>query len=211
MIVKTNNEFNPEGYWSNPIAKIIFIPAAEDVELFDQNGYDLTPIERHYAYGNYQKPKKQRDYRYAIKEAWYTQFNKIEGAVLNHSSLFERKGYKGEALRQLQHWAKDLPLLYKIVSIRPKWGLDFSMDWVDRSGNAFEILHWEWDSFNYDEIQEVKIKIEPVLLETDWEYAGRQLLLHKDEWHHLDFFGQSDWKCHYFGIPREQFKMVIWK
>jgi len=211
MMQKTNNQFDPDGYWNNPIVKILFLPTAEDVELFDQNGYDLTPLERHYAYANYQKPKKQRDYRYALKEPWYTQFNKSEGAHLNHSSLFERKGYQGEALHQLQVWARTIPLLHKVIAIRPKWGLDFSMDYVDREGNTFEVLHWEWDSFDYEEIQKVREKIEPVLASIDWDHAAKQLLLYKDEWHHLDFFAQSDWKCNYFGIPREQFKMVIWK
>lgn len=208
---KTRNEFNPEGYWKVPVAKIVYMPTHEDVALFDQNGYDLTPIERHYAYSNVSKPKCQREIRYAIKQDWYIQPYKIEGAVLNHSSLFERKGYTGAALAELQEWAKQLPLLNKIISIRPKWGLDFSVDWVDREGNAFEILHWEWDSFNYEEIIQVKSIIEPVLSKVDWDDAGKQVLLKKSEWHHLDFFKQSDWKCKYFGIPREQFKMVIWK
>lgn len=211
MVQKTNNAFNPEGYWDKPIAKMLYLPTSEDVALFDQNGYDLTPIEQHYAYANYQKPKKQREYRHAVKQDWVTQEYKIEGAVLNHSSLFERKGYRGEALDQLLYWAKTLPLLYKITAMRPKWGLDFSMDWVDREGNAFEVLHWEWDGFDYEEVQVRKLQVQAVLLTTDWEDAGRRVLLKKDEWHHLDFFQQSDWKCNYFGIPKEQFKMVIWK
>jgi hypothetical protein len=210
-MTKTDNEFDAQGYWENPITKSIFIPTYEDVELFDQNGYDLTPIEQHFAYNNYKKPKKQREYRHAIKQDWFTDFNKIEGAVLNHSSLFERKAYRGEALQQLRYWAKSLPLLQKVIAIRPKWGLDFSMDYVDRAGNVFEVLHWEWDTFSYEQIQAVKLQIEPILLNTDWDDAAQQLLDRKESWHHLDFFAQSNWKCEYFGIPQEQFKMVIWK
>ena len=95
--------------------------------------------------------------------------------------------------------------------MRPKWGLDFSMDYVDREGNAFEILHWEWDSFDYEEICAVKERIEPLLLSIDWQQAAKDLIKYKDNWHRLDFFAQSDWKCDFFGIPKEQFKMVIWK
>jgi hypothetical protein len=211
MLALTDNEFNPDGYWNNPIAKVLYTPTYEDVDLFDQNGYDLTQLERHYAYGNYIKPKKQRDYRYAIKQDWFTQDLQIEGPVLNHSSLFERKAYTGPALTQLQHWAKELPLIHKIISIRAKWGLDFSMDYVDRQGNAFEILHWEWDSFDYNEISAIKLEIEPRLQSIDWTDAANALVKYKHEWHHLDFFAQSDWKCNYFGVPKERFKMVIWK
>ena len=95
--------------------------------------------------------------------------------------------------------------------MRPKWGLDFSMDYVDRTGNAFEILHWEYDSFDYEEICVVKEFAELKIQSIDWADAAKNLIKYKDEWHSLDFFAQSDWKCNYFGIPKERFKMVIWK
>lgn len=211
MVTLSDSEFNSDGYWRNPIAKLLYEPTYEDIELFDQNGYDLTQLERHFAYGNYVKPAKQRDYRYAIKHDWCRQDVKVEGSVLNHSSLFERKAYEGPALEQLQHWAKKLPLIYKIIAIQAKWGLDFSMDYVDREGNAFELLHWEWDSFSFEEISAIKKEIEPVLQNIDWDDAANQLIKYKEKWHHLDFFAQSDWKCNYFGVPKERFKMVIWK
>ena len=210
-VVLTDSQFEANGYWANPVEKIVFIPTAEDIALFDQNSYDLTDLEKHYAYSNWTKPKKHREHRVALKQPWFKQDYTIEGAVLNHSLLFERKAYAGAALKELQHWAKDLPLIHKVISMRPKWGLDFSMDYVDCKGNAFEILHWEWDSFDYEEICAVKAKIEPVLLSVDWDSAAQEILKHKAEWHHLDFFAQSDWKCNYFGIPKEQFKMVAWK
>ena len=194
-----------------PVEKILYIPTSEDVALFDQNGYDLTDLEKHYAYSNWSKPKKHREHRVALKQPWFAQENTLEGAVLNHSLLFERKAYTGAALEELQQWARALPLINKIIALRPKWGLDFSMDYVDREGNAFEVLHWEWDSFDYDEIQAVKEQIEPILLAIDWDDAAQQILKHKSEWHHLDFFAQSAWKCNYFNIPNERFKMVSWK
>ncbi len=210
-LVITDNQFDPNGYWDNPVGKMVYLPTAEDVALFDQNGYDLTDLEKHYAYSNWTKPKKHREHRVALKQPWFIEkMPVIEGAVLNHSLLFERKGYAGAALEELQYWAKTLPLIHKVIAIRPKWGLDFSMDWVDQQGNAFEVLHWEWDSFNCEEICAVKETIEPVLAAIDWQAAGRAILAHKDSWYHLDFFAQSRWKCEYFGIPEERFKMVSW-
>jgi hypothetical protein len=209
-VVITDNQFDANGYWTNPVEKIVYLPTAEDVALFDQNGYDLTDLEKHYAYSNWCKPKKHREHRVALKQPWFTQEHTLEGAVLNHSLLFERKGYAGAALEELEYWARALPLINKVIAIRPKWGLDFSMDYVDRAGNAFEVLHWEWDSFNYDEIQAVKLEIEPVLKAIDWQDAAQNILAKKDKWHHLDFFAQSRWKCEYFGIPEERFKMVAW-
>ena len=145
MLSLTDNRLDPNGYWSNPMSKRVFIPLAEDVALFDQNGYDLTVLEQHFAVSNDAEAYKHRSHRTALKQSWFTQEQKVEGAVLNHSLLFERKAYTGAALEQLQHWARELPLLHKIISMRPKWGLDFSMDYVDREGNAFDLLHCEYD------------------------------------------------------------------
>lgn len=211
MLSLTDNLLNPKGYWDKPIAKILYLPTPDDLELFDQNGYDLTVLEQYFASTNDVRPKAHRSHRTAIKQPWFTQDQQLEGAVLNHSLLFERKAYTGAALEQLEQWAKDLPLIYKVISMRPKWGLDFSMDYVDRDGNAFEILHWEYDGFSYEEICSVKEQVEPIIKAIDFEQAGKDLLKYKDKWHHLDFFAQSDWKCNFFGIPKERFKMVIWE
>ena len=204
-------KFNTEGYWRKPIAKLTFIPTPEDFDLFDQNGYDLTEIEKHFASSNMTGVDSHRSHRTAIKKPWFTQTPVIEGAHLNHSCLFERKGYTGDALAQLEYWAHELPLVHKLIALRPKWGLDFSMDYVDSEGNAFELLHWEWDSFDYEQIQEVKETIEPILESIDWVDAAKNILNKKDEWHHLDFFAQSDWKCNFFGVPKERFKLVAWE
>jgi len=211
MLSLTDNLLNPNGYWDKPIAKLVYIPTAEDLALFDQNGYDLTPLEQHFAYGNWAKPKRHREHLRAVKQDWFTQLDRVEGAVLNHSLLFERKAYTGEALAELKFWAKTNPLVNKLIALRPKWGLDFSMDYVDRRGNAFEVLHWEWDGFDYIEVECIRKIIEPKLLAINWDDAAEQILKHKDQWHHLDFFAQSHWKCDYFGIPRERFKMVAWQ
>ena len=206
----SSNIFNPDGFWINPIPNN-YLPRISDLGLFDQNGYDLSPLELKYSQANDCSTKKHRKHRTAIKSPWFIQKPVKQGAHLNHSLLFERKAYRGAALEQLESWAKELPLLQKIIAMRPKWGLDFSMDYADQEGNSFEVLHWEWDSFNYQEVQEIKQRIEPKLESIDWEDAAKKLLERKEEWHSLDFFGQSDYKCNYFGVPKEQFKMVLWK
>lgn len=211
LLALTTNKLDSNGYWSKPVDKLVFLPLPEDLALFDQNGYDLTDLEKRFAMSNHAEYFAHREHRHAIKKEWFVKYADREGAHLNHSLLFERKGYTGAALVQLQNWSVDLPLVNKLIALRPKWGLDFSMDYVDRAGNAFEVLHWEYDGFAYEEIEAVRKEIEPVLLSIDWEDAAHQLLKRKDEWHHLDFFAQSDWKCNYFGVPRERFKMVAWQ
>ena len=208
----TKEEFNSKGYWELPIDSLMFVPLAEDFAMFDQTGYDLTPIERRFAWSNNCRYVGEQAHRNAIRKDWLIPKSQItENANLNHSHLFERKGYAGLAKKQLEHWATDIPLCHKLLAIRPKWGLDFSADWCDRDGNCFEILHWEYDSFDLEEIQEFKEYAEVVFERLDWDDVAKRMLAKKDEWYNLDYFGQSHWKCQFVGMPDERFKVVTWK
>lgn len=208
-ILATGNTFDTSANWTNAIDKI-FPPLACDVALFDQNGYDLTDLEKRYSEVNGNRHQLHRLNKTAIKQDWFRQKEKLEGAILNHSLLLERKAYSGDALDQLAMWSARLPIINKVISIRSKWGLDFSMDYVDRQGNAFEVLHWEYDGFDFDEIEEKRQKYQIKLASIDWDNAAQCILKSKNQWHNLDFFAQSEWKCRYFGIDNERFKQVIW-
>lgn len=208
-IILEDSKFNPDPFWhialkcKNPIP--YWVP-----DLFDQNGYDMCYVEQMYGKTNHYEGSKHRPHRVALRKPWMTQQYKNEGAVLNHSLLFERKGYSGDALEQLKSWAKKYPAYYKLINIKPKWGLDFSIDYYDMEGNTFEILHWEYDGFSHDEINEKKQSVEVVLQNIDWDDAAKDILMLKHEWYGLDFFKQSDYKCNYFGIGQERWKMVVW-
>ena len=208
-IILTDNTWDPDGHWTTPLPGY-FAPKIYHLELFDQNGYDLTELEKMYAKVNLTETQSHRSHRTAIKQPWFDQYDKLEGAILNHSLLFERKAYKDAALSQLKMWTKYFPRIWQLISLRPKWGLDFSMDYVDCYGNCFELLHWEYDGFDYDEMLKIKQNIESILKNIEWNDAAISILRRKSEWHHLDFFAQSEYKCKYFGIIRERFKMVAW-
>ncbi|MDR0182005.1 hypothetical protein [Lysobacter arvi] len=203
---------DPDPFYREPIAQgADGVPGPESVALFDQGGYDLSPLEKRYAAANRRHFSAHRTHRHAIRATWLASPPaKNEGAVLNHALLFERKGFTGEALEQLQRWARVNPLLYKLVKLRPKWGLDFSMDYTDRDGNVFEILHFEYDAFVCEEIQERVDRYSRLFMSLDWDERAKCVLARREEWIDLDFEAQSAWKCDYFGIERERFKMVAW-
>lgn len=208
----SNNELNSSGFWEKSINKLTYFPIYADFYVFDQTGYDLTPIERMFAIANRAHLSEfGNSGKHSLKFDWYTQSNEIEGSTLNHSYIFERKAFAGAALDQLKAWAKHMPLCYKLIAIRPKWGLDFSMDYVDRHGNAFELLHWEYDGFDYNEIYDHKMQFQEKIKNIDWTNAAHAILKRKSEWHHLEYLQQSEWKCKYFGIINERFKMVVWQ
>lgn len=205
-LINTGNAFNETPFWFNVIN---CKPTIEDVALFDTNGYDLSGLEQKYAETNL--PAAMHRYKMALKYDWVVDIeNSFQKSHINHSLLFERKGYAGEAKEQLLEFAKDLPLCHKLLKIHPKWGIDFAVDYCDMEGNVFEVFHYEWDSFNFDEVSNMKHRVERLIFNTDWDDAAIQLLKRKSEWDSLPFFQQSDWKCNYFGIAPEQFKVVIW-
>lgn len=209
-MILTDNKFYTNPNWHIPLNARDFIPGPKWVALFDQNGYKLTGLELLYGKANKQEPVKHRQ-EDTLKKDWFTQEERTTGAVLNHAALFERKGYEGGALEELEGWAKENNLIYKLCKYISKWGVDFSMDYVDAQGNVMEIFHFEYDSYNLAEIEKIKARVEEIVLNTDWEDAAKTLLKRKSEWYSLDFFGQSDWKCAFFGLPKENFKMLAWE
>jgi hypothetical protein len=210
-------EFDCEGYWSKAIDESDerfqdLISGNQCVNLFDQNGYDLCPLEQLYAEYNCERENltNHRGHMSLMKN-WIVQDDKLEGYVLNHSMILKRKGYTGEALEQLKKIARINPLVMKLINIKPKWGIDVSIDYVSFDENeCFELFHYEWDTFNYQEILVAKKNIENLILITNFDVASQDLIRRKSEWIPLDFFTQSDWRCNYFRIPPERFKMVVW-
>ena len=208
----TDNKFDSSANWSDRIKSVFACPPKEVVELFDQNGYDLTKLEQLYAVANGATTTKHRNSEHiTLRKTWFTDDAPESGPHINHAYMFERKGYAGDALSQLTAWSQYRPHFHKLIAMRPKWGLDFSIDYCDRDGNVFELLHWEYDGFEYNEIADKKEKMEEFLLNQDWDEKAQTMLERKEEWHSLGFFEQSEWKTKFFGIDKERVKMVLWK
>ena len=209
-IVLHKNKFDSNMYWSNPLHDVAVLDDADGLDLFDQNGYHLTKIEQ--AYGNVNGyPLITRRHETVLRQNWLTMFGPKKGAHFNHCDLFERKGYTGDAEDQMLELVNYNPLLWKLIKLKPKYGIDVSIDYVDNNGNVFEVFHFEWDSFSYEAVVEKKEIVEKVVLERDWDYEAKKLLELKDEWYDLEFFEQSKWRTDYFNLPPEKFKQVIWE
>lgn len=210
-ITLSKNNFNPNPYYTLPIDLDESIDLKRTVDTFDQNGFDLTDLEILYAKKMDLQIKKVRHTHFVLKDDWFTAEPTDRGCHINHAVIFERKGFAGAAKEQMVELADRCPLIHKVLQIKPKWGLDFSVDYADSQGNVFEVLHWEWDTFDFEEIQQKKKQMDIFLLSQNWDKMARQLLEKKAEWHNLGFFEQSAYKTDFFGIEKERFKMVIWK
>ena len=208
----TTNKFDPNPYYAESIKSIFACPDKQSVSLFDQNGYDLTQLEQLYAVANGHDPIVHRNKDHiTLRQDWFIDNDEHNEPHINHAVMFERKGYTGDALAQLKSWANGNTHLHKLIALKPKWGLDFSIDYCDAKGNVFEVLHWEYDGFDYEEIADKKATMDEFLVQQDWQHAAQKILQHKSQWHHLGFFEQSEWKTKFFGIDKERFKVVLWK
>lgn len=177
------------------------------VDLFDQNGYHLTKAEQAFLGCNgYQTIERRHED--CMRYDWIL-WDKRDGAHINHSDIFERKGFSSDALEQLYSIAPTNPMLYKLIKMKPKWGIDISIDYVSPDA-VFEVFHYEWDSFDYEQVMEKKLEIEKFLLNLDWDDVAKDLWKKKDDWFFLDFFEQTKWKTDYFNLSPEKFKNVIW-
>jgi len=220
-LVVTNNKFNSNGYWVKTIEGFdkfptaggqIIYPGPEHLELFDQDGFAMSNIEQWFANANKETLSTHYTDQECLRQPWIKQEGVVfEGTNLNHSLLFERRGFKGEALEKLKLWAQWNTQLYKLIKLRPKWGLDFSIDYTDKEGNCIEVLHYEHDEFSYEKIEERRILVEPVFLNKDWDDIAKQMIKRKNEWGHLDLFAQGFWKCNFLGIPKDNQKMISWE
>ena len=107
----TDNQFNTDPYWCERIKSIFACPPKEVVEMFDQNGYDLTKLEQLYAVANNAITTKHRNSEHiTLRQPWFTSDDTESGPHINHAYMFERKGYSGDALAQLETWAESIVL-----------------------------------------------------------------------------------------------------
>lgn len=206
-MILTEFELNPLPSLVNPTSEIETLLNPYSVDLFDQNGYNLTESEQSFCKSNNILFQSRRHEK-VIRNPWFVS-NKRNGVHINHSDLFERKSYSELALEQLKTCSKNNPMLFKLINLKSKWGIDLSLDYVSED-RCFEVFHYEWDSFEFNRVYDKKKEIEEFVLKQDWEHIADIFWKHRDEWNNLDFFGQSEWRTNFLGLSPEKFKMVVW-
>lgn len=200
-LLKTNEEFNSSPFLTVPIDRHL----VETLKFkdFDKDGYEVpTPLE--YLHYEAQGVVLNREIQYHIApvQPWYIdQTESEEGLVLDHCMLLTRWAFSGAAREQIKEVAKTRPILNKLLVIRPKWGIDFSLDWIDHRG-CIEVIHIEQDFYTIEEAKAAKTKLERIIENTDWHQGARELLSRKNEWQYLSSDDQSDYKAKYFGWHR---------
>jgi hypothetical protein len=78
------------------------------------------------------------------------------------------------------------------LSIRQKWGIDFSLDYVSPEGWSIEMFHIENDFLSLSCAIEAKKRAEDLIVNADWYALLEQMIDRKDEWQSLCSDDQAD-------------------
>lgn len=170
---------------------------------FDKDGYEVpTPLEYLHYEANGVELNREIQYHIAPVQEWYTDTESSEnGLVLDHCMLLTRYAFAGEARQQLEEVCKNRPILQKLLNIKPKWGIDFSLDYVSHE-LVMEVIHIEQDFNNLEEAEAAKARLENIIDNTDWYEGAMMLYARKDEWINLSSDDHSDYKAKFFGWER---------
>lgn len=200
-LVNLQPNFNDDLYLRKPIARhqVETLPFKD----FDKDGYEVpTPLEWLHYEANNINLNREIQYHIAPVQEWYTDIEQSEhGLVLDHCMLLSRYAFGGEAREQIVEVSKNRPILQKLLNIKPKWGIDFSLDFVTHD-IVMEVIHIEQDFDNINDAEQAKAKLEYIIDSTDWYDGAMRLWQRRDEWLNLSSDDHSDYKAQFFGWHR---------
>lgn len=172
----------------------------EYIRFFDNDGFELSYLEQ-----EYYRENGIELYPCLNHACNQMDWIKLEDPnfIVDHSLLLQRWQFVEEAKKQLDLHKPAHPQLHKYTKLKPKWGLDFALEYYDDFW-AIEVLHLEFDDHNYYEAMARKEVLQTKIVATDWVDFVNRLKQKKDEWQHLTAMDQNDWKARFWGIKRAE-------
>ena len=198
---KCSVEFTSNPYLETPIEDNLVHKAS--LKYFDKDGYEVPALlERFYYEAQGVKLDNSIQYHIAPVQEWYkdTEYSE-QNLVLDHCMLLTRHALAGEARAQVESVVHQRPILNKLLGINPKYGIDFSLDYITND-ICMEVIHIEQDFDNLDEANEAKQRLENIIETTDWLQGAKDLVNRKSEWEDLSSDDHSDYKAQFFGWHR---------
>ena len=178
---------------------------------FDREGYELLPIEQMYYEANNVTLHTEKVLAHesgnsnewkAFVQPWFEpSSNESFLYKLDHSFCVVRYAFAGEARAQIQRYTEKRPELTKLLNIRPKWGADFCVDYI-APGESFELIHWEWDFLNVNDLAEHIVKMEKVVANTVWTDILNAVKIFRRNFTSIDAETEGNFKANLFGLPK---------
>jgi hypothetical protein len=164
-----------------------------DFQYYDKDGFELNLAERKF-YDAQQFPIHHPILNHCCwQEPWFeTSGDKL---ILDHAMFLCRASYAGAAQEQLEQIKFTVPLADYLLRTKKKWGFDFALDAVSPDGSVFEVLHVEYDSYDYETFVNRMISFEYTVRNTNWHNAADYIWNTRDLWQQLQGFEQNHWKA----------------
>ncbi len=183
---------------SNPCCtRLIDNLVSDDFHYYDKDGFELNKAEqKFYAAMNYPINYPVLNHT-CWQEPWFELEKKDQGLILDHSMFLCRSNYSGDALKQLTELKNTIPQAGYLIRSKNKWGFDFALDAVSEDGTIYEVIHVEYDNYDYTRFKDRMIHFEYIVRHTDWFDAAKQIWNTRDQWQNLQGFEQNHWKASY--------------
>ncbi len=167
---------------------------SDDFRYYDKDGFELNSAEqRFYSAMDYPIGHPILNH-HCWQEPWFELEKDGLGLILDHSMFLCRCSYEREAEEQLTKLKETIPLADYLLRTKRKWGFDFALDAVAEDGTVFEVLHVEYDHYDYEHFKNRMIEFEWTVRHTDWNDAARRVWDQRNHWQHLVGFDQNHWK-----------------
>ena len=191
---------------SNPVCRNAAAELKDnDFKYYDKDGFELNKAELKFYEANGFPIVDCLDHL-CWQEPWFELEDKNKKLILDHSMFLCRASYGGQALEQLEKFKKSVPTADLIMRTRQKWGFDFALDAVSDDGTVYEVLHIEYDNYDYVTFSDQLLLIDYKIRHTDWYDCAEQIWQKRDEWQHLSGFAQNDWKSWFlFGWRKAEY------
>ena len=182
----------------NPIcSRAVDDLSADDFLYYDKDGFELNLAEqKYYSAMNYPINHPILNHR-CWQEPWFSLQDEHPSLHLDHSMFLCRASYQGAAREQLRELQSTVPLAGYLLKTKQKWGFDIALDDQAPDGDMFEVIHIEYDSYDYDEFRDNMMYIEYRFFIMDWQLAAQKIWSLRDKWQHLKGVEQNHWKANY--------------
>ena len=169
----------------------------KDFQYYDKDGFELNRAERKF-YAAMDYPIQYPLLNHICWQEPWLYLDDPKGILINDHSMFLcRASYDGQAAEQLYTLKSTVPQAGYLLQTKKKWGFDFALDAVTEDGEIYEVIHIEYDSYDYDIFAEKIYNFETLVHSTDWYKAARVIWNTKETWSLLTGFEQNHWKANY--------------
>ena len=176
-------------------------------EFFDRIGYELTYIESLYHKANNISnlvlvPGSTTDASANIQD-WFEQTEIHPNIYLDHCHVVTRFAYEGDAKEQILKYSEIYPRLRKLLQIKPKFGYDFCIDYIDND-KVFEICHIEHDFSDFEIYKRNIDYTQNFILSSNWHDHAIYLNKTYNNWYTNDEYAQAQFKAKYYGFDTNE-------